>query len=119
MRERIMLAVCLESYRPRKDKSFTLTFSTSELSTETVIQITKLHNRMGVMAFVDKEVMNADELAELDKVDIDLEKRSYSQRLRSVLYVLHQQNGGTEDNFKAFYEQKMEQLITSIKNKFD
>lgn len=111
---------CLESYRPRKDKSYTITFSTNtELTPEQVMGIVELYNKMGVLYFTEKETVSAEELAELDKVDIELEKKSYSQRLRGVLFVLHKQLGGNADNFKPFYEQKMEAIITSIKSKLD
>lgn len=119
MSKKMLHQVCLESYRPRKDKSFTLTFSTQELSTEQVSAVNDLHGKMGILYFADKDATTAEELAELDKVDIELEKQSYSKRLRNVLFVLHQQMGGNSDNFKPFYEQKMEALITSIKAKLD
>lgn len=119
MSKNMLHQVCLESYRPRKDKSFTLTFSTNELSSDDVSTINNLHGKMGILYFADKDTVSSQELAELDKVDIELEKVSYSKRLRNVLFVFHQQMGGTSENFKPFYEQKMEALITSIKSKLD
>lgn len=120
MSKNILHTACLESYRPRKDKSYTITFSTNtELSPEQVMKIVELYNKMGMLYFVEKDTITVEELAELDKVDIELEKRSYSQRLRAVLFVLHQQLGGNNDNFKPFYEQKMEAIITQIKSKLD
>jgi len=119
MSKNILHQVCLESYRPRKDKSFTLTFSTNELQSDDVLSISELHGKMGIMYFADKDTVSAEELAELDKVDIELEKKSYGQRLRHVLYRIHEQNGGNDSNVKAFYEQKMEAIITQIKSKLD
>src|SRR5574343_647505 len=108
---RIVLAVALESYRPRKDKSFTITFSTSELTQQQVMALHGLQNRVGAMVFADKEVLDAGDLVVLDSTDLELQKKSYSQRLRNVLYVLHTQLGGNDSNFKAFYEQQMERFI--------
>lgn len=116
---RIVLAVALESYRPRKDKTFTITFSTSELTQQQVMELHGLHNRVGAMVFADKEVLDAEDLVVLDSTDLELQKKSYSQRLRNVLYVLHTQLGGNDSNFKAFYEQQMERLINSIKEKLE
>lgn len=119
MSKNITLAVCFESYRPRKDKSFTLTFSTQELATATVVDIAQLHNRLGVLYFADKEVMDAEELTMLDDVELDIGVKSPSQRLRNVLYILHQQLGGNKDTFKEFYAMQMERFINSIKNKLE
>lgn len=119
MSRNITLAVCFESYRPRKDKSFTLTFSTQELGTNTVIDIAQLHNKLGVLYFADKEVMDAEELTMLDDVELDIGMKSPSQRLRNVLYILHTQLGGNKDNFKEFYAIQIERFITSIKNKLE
>jgi hypothetical protein len=119
MSSKITLGVTLDNYRPKKDKSFSLTFSTYELTPEQVMVVNELHGKMGVLYFADKEVLSADEVDVLDSVDIELEKKSYSQRLRGVLFVLHKQLGGNESNFKGFYEQQMEHFITSIKNKLE
>jgi hypothetical protein len=115
----LVLQVCLEGYRPRKDKSFTLTFSTQELATDTVIDIANLHNRHGVMYFAEKETLSPEELTMLDEVEIDIGVKSPSQRLRNVLYVLHEQLGGNKDNFKDFYQQQIERFITQIKSKLE
>lgn len=117
--KKIILSVCLESYRPRKDKSFTLTFSTSELPETKVLDIAYLHNKLGVLYFADKEKIDAEELTLLDDVELDIGVKSPSQRLRNVLFVLHQQLGGNNDNFKEFYKQQMERFINDIKNKLD
>jgi hypothetical protein len=119
MSKSITLSVCLESYRPRKDKSFTLTFSTQELATERVLDVAYLHNKIGVLFFADKEVMSADELTMLDSTELDIGVKSPSQRLRNVLYVLHSQLGGNSDNFKDFYAQQMDMMINKIKAKLE
>jgi len=119
MSKNLVLQVCFESYRPRKDKSFTLTFSTQELHTDTVIDIAQLHNKMGVLYFADKEVMDAEVLTMLDDVELDIGVKTPSQRLRNVLYVLHEQLGGNKDNFKDFYATQIERFITSVKNKLE
>lgn len=119
MSKNITLAVCFESYRPRKDKSFTITFSTQELATATVLDIAQLHNKMGVLYFADKEVMNTEELTMLDDVELDIGVKSPSKRLRDVLYILHTQLGGNKDNFKDFYATQIERFINSVKTKLE
>ena len=119
MSKSLVLQVCLESYRPRKDKSFTMTFSTQELATDTVIDIANLHNRHGVLYFSEKETLSTEEMTMLDDVEIDIGVKSPSQRLRAVLWVLHEQLGGNKDNFKDFYMQQIERFIVSIKTKLE
>lgn len=115
----LALQVCLESYRPRKDKSFTLTFSTQELSTETVVDIATLHNQNGVLYFAQKDTLSLEEVKMIDEIDIDIGVKSPSQRLRNVLWVLHEQLGGNKDNFKDFYMQQIERFITQTKQKLE
>lgn len=114
---KITLGAVMDNYRPKKDKSFSLTFGTMELTTEQVMVINNLHGKMGVLYFADKEVLNSSEIEILDSVDIELEKKSYAKRLRSVLFLLHKQSGGDESSFKAYYEVQMEKLIEHFKNK--
>jgi hypothetical protein len=115
----IMVAAQLSSWRPRADKSFTITFSTGELPPQMVLELASLHSRLGVLYFCDKESLNAGEIAQLDKVDIELEKKSYAQRLRSVMFLYHKQMGGDENNFKQSYEMYMESIIRKWKEKLD
>jgi hypothetical protein len=117
--KKITVAAQLSSWRPRADKSFTITFSTGELPPQMVLDLASLHSRLGVLYFADKETINADELAQLDKVDIELEKKSYSQRLRSVMYLYHLQVGGDASNFKQAYEMYMESIIKKWKDKLE
>jgi hypothetical protein len=119
MSEHIILATVLDGWRPRKEKSYTLTFSTNEIPDDTLLRISKLHNKMGVLYFADKEVMDAEELTMLDDVELDIEVKSPSKRLRNCLFVLHQQLGGNNENFKDFYNQSIERFITTVKAKLE
>jgi hypothetical protein len=117
MEAKITLPVCLESYRPRKDKSFTLTFSTAEIREHEMIAISQLHGKIGALFFSEKNVIEENDLLKLDAIDREINNRSQAQRLRSVLYLLHQQNGGLKENFKAYYESETERIINHYKEK--
>ncbi len=114
---KIMLPVCLESYRPRKDKSFTITFSTAEIRQNEMIAISQLHGKIGALFFTEKNVIEENDLIQLDAIDKEINNKSQSQRLRSVLFLLHQQNGGSNSDFKAFYESTTEKIINHYKEK--
>lgn len=114
---KILLPVCLESYRPRKDKSFTLTFSTAEIREHEMLAINQLHGKIGALLFTEKNVIDENDLVKLDAIDKEINNKSQAQRLRSVLFLLHQQNGGTNSDFKAFYENTTEKIINHYKEK--
>ncbi len=119
MSKKLLQTVCLDSYRPRKDKSFTLTFSTNELSAKEVTDINELHGKMGILYFADKEAVSSEELTALDEIDIEIGNKSKSQLLRNVLFVRHQQDGGDSSNFKEYYARRMDAFINNEKSKLD
>lgn len=74
----------------------------------------------GVLYFRAGEKVNEEELKELDKVSLaDFDNpKSQSQRLRSVLYLLHEKQGG-EMAFQDYYLQQTERIINHFKDKLD
>lgn len=112
-----LLAVVLENYRPRKDNSVTLTFSTQELTSQKVMQIHELLNSFGAIHFKAGEKLTEDELRLVDGVDLDLNQgKSQSQRLRGVLFRLWEQAGSVGE-FKEFYRVHTEKIIEHYKLK--
>jgi hypothetical protein len=67
------------------------------------------------------ELIEADDLVELPK----LERSKYpqgktpSQRLRAELWLYHQEKGGTEKDFPAFYEKAIDAFIAQVREKRD
>jgi hypothetical protein len=84
------------------------------------MDIDAMCDSFGILYFRPGEKVNADELAELDKVDLDDfdSPKSQSQRLRSVLYLLHQKEASDMD-FRDYYVQKTEHIINHFKSKLD
>lgn len=114
---KILLPVILENYRPRKDGSIGLSFSTQELTTDKVSEVHALLNSYGVLHFKAGEKMTSEDIALVDGVDMDLNNgKSQSQRLRGVLWLYWQQSGAVGD-FKDFYRVHTEKLIEHFKNK--
>lgn len=117
METKIILPVCLDSYRPRKDKSFVLTFSTAEIREHEMLAIHNLHGKVGALFFSEKNIIETNDILKLDRIDKEINNKSQSQRLRSILFLLHQQNGGTNQDFKEYYENETDKIINHYKNK--
>jgi len=110
--------VTLDRANRKKDRSVSLSFTTSlEQSSDEFVEIDKCLGQIGIIYFkVDGDLTQA-EVDELDNVDIELEGKTKSQRLRNVMYVMWEQSG--EGNFKDFYSIKMEEIIEHFKRKLD
>lgn len=116
---KILKQVSLDSVRRRKDKSISLTFITStEQTPQELMEMDKLTDQTGVLYFKGAGTLVQSEVDELDNVDIELEGKTKSQRLRGVLW-RHWEQLGKPGDFKAFYSIQMEKFIESVKSKLD
>jgi len=116
---KILKQVTLDSVRRRKDKSIGLTFiTTTEQTPEQLMEIDRLTDQSGVIYFKGSGTLTQEEVDELDNVDIELEGKSKSQRLRNVLFVYWNQLG-KPDEWKSFYSIQMEKFIENLKQKLD
>lgn len=120
MRDKLTLAAVVDGYSRRKDRSVSIRFQTQELTSQGIMEIDSLCDSFGILYFRASEQVNEEELSQLDKIDLgEFDKpKSQSQRLRSVLYLLHQKEGGDMD-FNTYYRQKTEQIISHFKDKLD
>jgi hypothetical protein len=113
----ILRTVTLDRINRKKDKSVSITFITdNEQTSEQFMELDRQLDQIGVLYFKPKGLLTTAEANELDNVDIELEGKTQSQRLRNVLYILWQQTNKGED-FKTFYKDKTEKIIEQIKNK--
>ena len=110
----------LDGYSRRKDRSVSIRFHTQELTSADIMEIDAMCDSFGILYFRSGEKANRDELAEIDKVDLtDFDNnKSQSQRLRAVLYKLHQLTESPMD-FRDFYLQETEKIINHYKSKLD
>ena len=115
MSERIIRQVTLTKGSRRADKSVAITFITDlEESPEGLMEIDKLLGSRGVIHFSDRGTLTQDEVDMLDSIDIELEGKTQSQRLRNTLHVYHTQYGSGD--FKAFYKSETERIIQHYKD---
>lgn len=92
------------------DGGLSIGFHTKELSPEEKAQAMAFHNQQGWLVFSENELQEQD----MPRGDADLNRKTPSQRLRAVIYVLWQQSR-TELTFPQFYEDYMDKLINQVK----
>lgn len=108
--------VTLDRANRKKDKSVSLTFITElEQSSSEFMEIDSNLDKHGVIYFKTNGKLTEEEKEEIDKVDIQAEGKTKSQRLRNVLFIYNQQNG--DKDFKEFYADEMEKVIEHYKGK--
>lgn len=108
----------LESVKSRKDKSLSVTLGTQEMAPDNAAKLMSLNQQYlyvmfkpDVITTQEKDVMESIEASEDDS------KKSQSQRMRAVLYLLFKKNSEGFDDFSKYYEFKMNKMIDLIKTK--
>ena len=117
---KVFHAAILDGYQRRKDKSVSIRFVTQELTTNELAEIDRCLDTFGVLYYRGTEHVNAEEIEELDNLELDLydQPKKQSQRLRNVMYKVFVERGGQED-FKDYYKAETEKIIKHYKNKLD
>lgn len=118
----LLTQVTLDRANRKKDKSVSLTFVTQlEQSSEQFMEIDEKIGDSGLIFFKSSGNLTKEEIKELDNTEIEVESKTKSQRLRSVLYVYFEQNftTSTNANFNEFYASEMEKLIEHYKGKLE
>jgi len=110
---KIQVQVIITSIRSRRDGSLGFSAETPELTDEEKVEFMRLQNNVLETTFVPLDTPDVPEV----KINKDLEEKSQSQRLRSALYILHQQTG--KGDFETFYREKMETFINKVKSHLD
>ena len=110
-------AAQLYSYRPRKDKSLSITFITGEKSPSEVMDIHSKLDDFGYIIFKSEEKLTKEEIEQLDNLDTDLydNPKTQSQRIRGVIFRRHEHDDEGYPEFKDFYKYKTDQIIEFLK----
>ena len=109
--------VTLEAANRKKDRSVSLRFTTDlEQSTDQFMEMDSLVNSRGILYFSQKGELTQAEIDAIDNTEIELEGKTKSQRLRSVMYVYAKQN---DLDFNDFYAGQMEKIIQKYKDKLE
>ncbi len=121
--KKIVLQANFEKFTSRHDRTYKLEFGTPELSGKDTGAFGDLLKCEGVLYFSEIE-MSDNDLSEIDKITEEQAEqfggkaKTKSQRLRNTLYIYWEQLG-SKDDFQAFYEKKMESLISLIQEKLN
>ena len=117
MSKKLHTPVILTSYRPKKDKSVSITFETDEKTAEQIGELHSLTGMYGYLFFKAEDQLTANEIKQINELETEISGKSKSKRLMNVLFRLHEQGG--EGSFNDFYANKMESIINKYKSKLD
>lgn len=106
----------LTGFKRLKDKSVNVNFNLNEISSEDFMEIDQQIDTFGVVYFSTKGVITDEEKQAIDSATVELGGKTQSERIRNVLYVLHNQTE-TDDTFDSFYKKKTEEIIQHFKDK--
>ncbi len=112
---KVLLPATINPPRFRKDGSCSVSFDTRELSAEEMMVIMGLRNAEGWLCYQP----NPDGF-EIPKENAEVDQKSPSDRLRSVLFVWYKQEmeaGNFVGLFETFRKEKMEKIIEGVKSK--
>jgi hypothetical protein len=114
----IILPAQLDGLRTLADKTLKITFETQELNPQDLLGLMENMHQFGYLAF-KKEPFGEKEKEMLEEIksDFEFKGKSSSQRLRSVLYLMYQNNNEGFDSSVKHYEHWMERIITQMKTK--
>lgn len=116
--EGLLMPCVVSSIRSLKDGSVSVSVETNELSPGKAGELFSLRNKVVMMYLSPKDVITQKELKQIDALDAGMnEGKSQSQRIRAVLYLLHQQDSEGFKSFEEYYRAKTERIIEHLKSK--
>lgn len=116
----IILPATLENLRTLKDGSLKIQFETLELTPQDTLGLLENMNQFGYLAFKKEPFGEAEKKVIEDlETEFDDKKKSDSQRLRSVLYLMWQKDNEGFDTSVKHYSHHMEKIINHFKSKLD
>jgi hypothetical protein len=114
---KILTGAILTSYRPLSDKSFNLALNIQEPSQLQRDILHQLHQQ-AVYILIKSGEIDKDEQDVFDAIDGELfDKKSQSERIRNVYFVLWKQDSEGHEKFKDYYKSKTEIIINHLKSK--
>ncbi len=114
----IILPTILDGLRTLSDKTIKITFSTQELNPQDLLGLMENMHAFGYLAF-KKEPFKEDEKKMLQDLESDFEfkGKSYSQRLKSIFYLMWKNNPEGFESDVTHYAHHMSKLIEHFKSK--
>ncbi len=98
------------------DKGVKIVVNTQELASKDIAELMELHNKIGYFVFSVTGIKQED----IPDEPIEFEgQKTLSERLRNVLFRLHEKQNGKPEDFEAYRQKVMEKLINHYKQKLD
>ena len=98
------------------DGGMKIVVNTQELQAEDKAELMNLHNKLGHFVFSITGIKEED----IPNEPVEFEgQKTLSERLRNVLFRLHEKQGGKPEDFEAYRARVMERLINTYKSKLD
>ena len=111
---KILRQVTLTRANRKADKSVSMTFVTElEQSSSEFMEIDEVLNNNGILYFKSFGQLTTQEVEELDNLDIEVNGKTKSQRLRNALFVLWKKTESLQTK-EEFYSTYMEKFINHI-----
>jgi hypothetical protein len=99
-----------------QDGGLKLIVHTQELESPDEAEVMKLRNKIGWFVYSVTEITESD----IPDEPIEFEgQKTLSERLRNVLFRLHEKQGGKPEDFESYRQKVMEKLINHYKQKLD
>jgi hypothetical protein len=114
---KLLASAILSNYRPKKDKTVSVTFELNEKTAREIGELHELTGSFGYLLFKAEQQLTNSEIKEINELKTEIVGKTKSQRLRSVLYAIWNQGGCGK--FKDFYSYKMEEIIGHFIKKLD
>lgn len=114
----IQLPVIITSLATKVDGSIKISMETRELSGQDSAKLFELRGSEGWAILSPNEIKDEDVKLPTEKADPAVGTKTPSQRLRAVLWRLHEQSHSGTD-FESFYRIKMESIIEQLKGKLE
>ena len=111
-----LIACIVEGMTTRKDRSVKVVLGTQELNPNEAGQLFQYMNQL-VTVYISPASVDNREIDQIDRLEPELNNKSQSQRIRAVLYLLHQQDAEGFKSFDEFYKAKTEKYIEHLKSK--
>ena len=114
-----LISCIVESVQTRRDNTLKIVLGAQELSPSKGAELLGLMNKLTAVYLSPKETISNAELSQVDQIDVELNGKTPSQRLRNVLYIAWQQSPEGYKEFAPYYQWRMEKIIEFYKSKLE
>ena len=113
----VKLPTILSKVSSRKDRSYSLTFETRELSGKDAAMLLDFLQAEGWLLFSPENNFETSDIPD-EKPNAMVGQKTQAQRLRAVIYKLWELKG-KQGQFEAYYSSVLENMIDQIKEKLE